>query len=174
MWSPCVIGSPVPGCSRNLQQSQLQWDVARWWGCTACCSLHASSKVTQRPAFQLYFIRFSNWLKIIAPWDSFKGFLCVWEEVLLEFDPFFQTDDKSASVCRHTRHGWRGQLPALCIKALDVLLGVILVYTFTFSFILFFWQPANYVKVWTRSWVKYCHFPDLWPCGIAVIWTGVL
>lgn len=90
---------------------------------------------------------------------------------------FFQTDKWALQYAGILNTDDGGQLPAVCIKTLNVLLGVTLVYTFTFSFILFFYQPANYVKVWTRSWtvdcwVKYCNFPDLWPCVIAVIWTG--
>lgn len=84
----------------------------------------------------------------------------------------FQTDSTALLYAGILNTDDGGQLPAVCIKTLDVLLGVIL-FAFIFSFILFFCKTANYVTVWTRSrtvqrWNQYCHF-DLRSCAIAVI-----
>lgn len=60
-----------------------------------------------------------------------------------EFGPFFQTDNTALRYAGILDTDDGGQLPAVCIQALDVLLGVILDYAFIFSFILFSCQPAN-------------------------------
>lgn len=126
VWSPCIISSRVSGCLRNLQESQLKWDIPRWRSCTACCSLQE---------FFTFFIRFSEWLEITA----LPGFI----EKALRWCPagvwsFFQTDNRALRYAGILVMDDGGQLSAVCIKALNVLLGVILVYAFIFIFILLF------------------------------------
>lgn len=139
---------------------------------SACYSLHKSSKVTQRPTFQLYFNRNSKWVKIVTPRDLFKGLrrgmrrhpVGVWSLF------FFSDWQYSTSGCRHTWH-WSQRSAACCVhkRTRCSAWWYLSFYYFQLYFILC--QPANFMNVWSRSRtvkrIKCCTFPDLWPYVIA-------
>lgn len=57
---------------------------------------------------------------------------------------FFQTDNRALQYAGILDQDDGGQLPVVCKEALDVLLGVILVYTFLFSAAFYFFcQTGN-------------------------------
>lgn len=93
----------------------------------------------------MYFIRFSDGRETIAPPP---GFRCVRDEGLRDFS---QTDNRALQYAGILDTDDGGQLPAVCIKALDVLLGVILVHTFYFQLFYYIFFFFN--------------LPIMWRCG---------
>lgn len=74
---------------------------------------------------------------------------------------FFRTDDRALQYAGILDTDDGGQLPAVCWNVLNVLLGVILVHTFLFSALSYFFSNLPIVRMCgteAKLWVKYCLF----------------
>ena len=86
---------------------------------------------------------------------------------------FFQTDNRALQYAGILDQDDGGQLPVACKEALDVLLGVILVYTFYFQ--LYFIFSVKLAITWRcgpEAESSTVISPDFWPCVRAVVSAG--